>query len=150
MTDECPVEPDRESELTRLERHQTDAGLDVDADDLLGRGRGDFLDVHAAGGARHHHRLASCAIEDEAQVQLAVHPQPFLDQHTAYDTTLGSGLVSDEGHADHRGGDLPRLLRRFRQLDPATLAPAAGVNLRLDDHDVSAEPRRNLGRFSSG
>ena len=51
----------REAELPRLERHQADARLDVDLDDLLGRLGGDLLDVHAAGGAGHHHRACPAA-----------------------------------------------------------------------------------------
>ena len=71
----------REPELPRLERHEADARLDVDRDDLLGRLRRHFLDVHAAGGARHHHRLARGAIEHDAQIELARHLQAFLDEH---------------------------------------------------------------------
>ena len=76
-----PSSPMRKAELARLERHEPDAGLDVDANDLLGRLRRDFLDVHAAGGARHHHRLAGRAIEHDAQIELARHLQPFFDEH---------------------------------------------------------------------
>ena len=42
---------------------------------------GDLLDVHAAGRAGHHHRLARRAIEHDAQIQLARHLQTLLDEH---------------------------------------------------------------------
>ena len=37
---------------------------------------------------------------------------------------------------------------RFRELDAAAFAAAAGVNLRLDDDNAAAEPLGDCGRFS--
>ena len=101
--------------------------------------RGDFLDVHAAVGAGHDHRLAGRAIEHDAEIQLARHLQAFFDEHARDDAPFGTGLMRDERHADHLARELLGLLRRLRELDAAALAAAAGVNLRLDDDDVAAE-----------
>ena len=101
------------AELARLERHDADARLDVDADDLLRRLLGDLFDVHAAGGAGHDHRLAGRAIEHDAQIQLARHLQPFFDQHAPDDAPFGAGLMRDERHADHRARELLGVLGRF-------------------------------------
>ena len=54
--------------------------------------------------------------------------------------------MGDQGHAEDLVGELADLLDRARQLDAAALAPAAGVDLRLDHPDGPAEgPRRLLG-----
>ena len=91
LVDLRAVEADAEAELARLERHEADARIDVDADDLLRRLRRDLFDVHAAGGARHDHRLAGRAIEHDAQIELARHLQPFFD--STRPTTRPSGPV---------------------------------------------------------
>jgi hypothetical protein len=82
------------------------------------------LDVHAAGGARHHHRLAAARSSTMLRVQLARHLQAFLDEHARDDAPFGAGLVGDERHADHRARSV-RPRRRARELDAAALAAAA-------------------------
>ena len=57
--------------------------IDVLAQDLLGVRRRDLLDVHAAGGAGDDDRARRGAIDDDAEVELALDLQPFLDQHAA-------------------------------------------------------------------
>ena len=138
------VEADGEAELPRLERDEADAGLDVDLDDLFRRGRRHFLDVHAAGGAGHHHRLPRRAIEHEAQIQLARHLQPFFDEHARDDAPFGAGLMRDERHADHVARETLGLVGRLGQLDAAAFPASAGVDLRLHDDEVSAETTRDF------
>ncbi len=48
--------------------------------------------------------LPDDAVEHEAEVQLARHLQTFFDEHATDDAPLGSGLMGDERHADHRLG----------------------------------------------
>ena len=141
------VETDAEAKLPRLEGHEADARIDMDAHDLLGRLRGDFLDVHAAGGARHHHRLAGGAIEQQAQIQLALHLQSLFDQHASDDAAFRTGLVRDQRHADHLARNRLGFVGRFRELDAAAFAAAAGMNLRLDDDDRAAETARDRAGF---
>ena len=116
---------------------------------LLGGRGGHFLDVHPARGARHEHRLAGRTIEHHAQVELALHLQAFFDEHAPDDTPLGAGLVRDERHADHLFRDRLGFVGRLGELDAAALSAAAGVNLRLDDDDMSAETTGDLARFGS-
>ncbi len=149
LVDLRAVEADRKADLPRLERHQPDARLDEDLDDLLRRRGGDLLDVHAAGSARHHHRLAGGAIEHEAQIQLARHLQTFLDEDTRHDAPFRAGLMRDERHAEHLAGDALGLVGRSRELHAAALAAAAGVNLRLDDDELAAEAACDLARLGA-
>jgi hypothetical protein len=53
--------------------------VDLDADDLLGRLLRDFFDVHAAGSGRHEGDTAGVAIEQQAEVQLALDLRAGLD-----------------------------------------------------------------------
>ena len=55
--------------------------------------------------------------------------------------------MRDQRHAEHRFGELFGLAGRFRQLDAATLAATAGVDLRFDDRDVASETPGNLARL---
>ena len=87
------------------------------------------------------------AVDDDAQVELAVDLRAFLDEHAAHLLALGAGLVRDERHPDHLLGELLGLVGRLRQLDAAALAAAAGMNLRLDDDDVAAEAAGDLAGF---
>ena len=83
--------------------------------------------------------LPGRAIEDDAEIQLALHLEAFFDQHAPDDAPFGTGLVRDERHADHRARQLLRVLRRLRELDAAALAAAARVDLRLHDDNAGAE-----------
>jgi hypothetical protein len=128
-----------------------------DAHDLLRRLGGDFLDVHAARGAGHHHRLAGGAVEQHAQVELALHLEALFDQDASHNPPFGAGLMGDERHAEHLDREVFGLVRRLGQLDAAALAAAAGVDLRLDDDDRGAETPGNVaglggrkGHFAAG
>ncbi len=100
--------------------------------DLLGRLRGDFLDVHAALGARHQHDALRAAVDDHADVELLLDVGALLDQQPAHLLPAGAGLVRDELHAEDLAGALLHLVERVRELDAAALAAAARVDLRLD------------------
>ena len=116
------------------------AGSTVLAQDLFRVRRGNFLDVHAAGGARDDDRTAGRAIDQEAQIQLALDLQAFLDEHASDLPAFRAGLVRDERHADHLFRQALGFVGRFRQLDAAALAAAARMDLRLHDDDAGAEP----------
>ena len=76
---------------------------------------------------------AGGAIEHEAEVQLPRNLEPFFDEHARDDAAFGPGLVRDEAHPEHLGGDALGLFGVRRELDAAALASPARVNLRLDD-----------------
>ena len=139
------VEAEREGELARLERHEPDAWRDVFLADGVRRLRRDFLDVHAAGGRRHDDGASHAAVEHEAQIQLALNREALFHQHARHDAPVGTGLVRLERHADQVAGDALGLIDAPGQLDAATLAAAAGVDLRLDDDRAAAEALGDLG-----
>ena len=88
------------------------------------------------------------AIDQDAEIELALDLEPFLDQHAADLLAFGAGLVGDQRHPDHLLRELLDLVERPGDLDAAALAAAAGVNLRLDDATcVAAEPAGDLGGF---
>jgi hypothetical protein len=89
--------------------------------------------------------LAGGAVEQQAQIELALHLQAFFDQHASDDAPLGPGLMRDQRHAEHLDCEVLGLVGRLGQLDAAALAAAAGVDLRLDDHDRAAETPCNFG-----
>ena len=141
------VEADAEAEPPRLERHEADARLDVDADDLLGGLRRHLLDVHAARRARHHQRLARRAIQHEAQVHLAGDLHARFNQDPLHQAARFAGLARDEGHADHLARERLGFVPRLGELHAAALAAAARVDLRLDDDQAAAKAAGDLARF---
>jgi hypothetical protein len=64
----------------------------------------------------------------------------FLDEQPAHLLALRAGLVRDQLHAQDLRGQLRELGGRARELDAATLAAAAGVDLRLDHPQRAAQP----------
>ena len=87
------------------------------------------------------------AVDQDAQIELALDLEPFLDEHAADLLALGAGLMRDQRHADHLLRELLGFVGRLGDLDAAALAAAAGVDLRLDDGDVAAEPLGGVDRF---
>ena len=87
------------------------------------------------------------AVEDEAEVQLAVDGEAFLDQQARHLLAVGTGLIGDERLAEQLARDRLGLFGRLGELDAAGLAAAAGMNLRLDDRNGSAEPLGDVVNF---
>ena len=136
----------REPELPRLERHDADARLDVDA-------RRSSPGVFAATSSMSMppaalaiiDRLAGRAIEHEAQIQLARHLQAFFDQHARRRRGLrGRSGASRASCRACRARCCSASSADLRELDAAALAAAAGVDLRLDDDHAAAEARGDL------
>ncbi len=133
------LEAERERELARLKRSKTGARVNVFLEDALGRLVRDFLDVDAAVLAGHQHWLLGRAVENNAQIELARNAEALLHEDTLDHLALRAGLVGDQAHPDHGGRGRRGGVRALHDLDPATLAAAAGVDLRLDDHRSAAE-----------
>ena len=89
--------------------------------------------------ARDDDGTAGRAVDQHAQIQLAFDLEPFLDEHTSDLPALRTGLVRDERHPDHLFRQALGFIGRFRQLDPAALAAAPRMDLRLHDDDAGAE-----------
>ena len=122
-------------------------GIDRDLVDLLGRLRGDFLDVHAAFAGGHQHHALRAAVDDHADVELLADVRAFLDQQPPHLLAFGAGLVRLQLHAEDRGSRAAHFVERVRELHAAALAAAAGVDLRLDDPDLAAELLRGFDRL---
>jgi hypothetical protein len=80
------------------------------------------------------------AIDQHAEIELALDLQAFFDQHAADDATFGARLVRDERHADHLLRETLRFGGRLASLTPPPLPRPPAMNLGLDDHDIPAEP----------
>jgi hypothetical protein len=129
---------------------ETGDGIDGDAVDGLRGLCGDLLDLHAAGGAGHHHRAAGGAIDEDGEVELALDGHLLLDEDGLHLLALGAGLVGDELHAEDLREDPGGLVGGVGELDAAALAAAACVDLGLDD-DLAAElVRGRPGVFGGG
>src|SRR6185503_10994920 len=112
---------------------KTFARIDEDLVNLIRRVGGDCLDVHAAFGARHQHDALRRAIDDHADVEFLLDVGAFLDQQASDILSARPGLVCDQLHAEDLPGQFAHGVDRLAELDAAALAPAAGMDLRLDD-----------------
>jgi len=84
---------------------EADGGIDGFAEDGFGMLLGNFFDFHSAGGAGHEDGPGGFAVDDQAEIEFALDVQTFFDEQTFYDAADGSGLNSDEIHAQHVAGD---------------------------------------------
>ena len=111
---------------------------------------GDLLDLDAALFADHQDDALRGAIEDQAEIQLAIDGEAFLDQQ-ARDLLAGrAGLIRDQRLAEQLARNRLGFGARLGELDAAGLAAAAGMNLRLDDGDRAAEPLGDVVNFFRG
>src|SRR3972149_5631863 len=108
---------------------EADGGVDGEAVDALRGLGGHLLDVHAAGVGGHYKGEADGVVDDDAQVELAIHLELLLHQNAIDQAPLGPGLVGDELHADDLAGGLAGLVGRIGELDAAAPAAAAGVEV---------------------
>src|SRR5205814_6590979 len=97
------------------------------AEDLLGRPRGDLLDVHAAGLGGHHHVRAPAAVERDREVKLALDRRRLLDEHRAHLEALGRRLRRPEPHAEDLLGRAFAFRPAFADLMPPRLPPPPGL-----------------------
>ncbi len=113
--------------------------VDREGVDLFGGGVRHFLDVHAPFGGGDHRHAAGLAVHQQGEVQFLGDRGAFLDVEAAHQAALGSGLVGDQGHAQHAGRFRANLVDGLAHLDPAALAAPAGVDLGLHHPDRSAQ-----------
>ena len=140
------LEAQPEGQLAAMKRLHADGGVDGDFEDLLRGLGGDLLDLDPAFGGSHHGDARGGAVDQHAEVKFTGDVAAFLDIDAIDHLARGAGLMGDESHAQHVPGRGDGHLGRFDELDATALAPAAGVNLRLDDPDRAAEfGHRRLG-----
>ncbi len=133
LLERLALEAELEGQLPGLEGQEAGGRVHVFLEDALGRLGGDLLDLDAALGRGHDDGRFAGPVDDEAEVELPGDVQRLLDEDALDPLALGAGLVGHELHADHRGRQGLGLGGRRRELDAAALAPAAGVDLGLDD-----------------
>jgi hypothetical protein len=122
-----------EGDLAGLEAREAQGRIHGHLEDLLRRLLGDLLDLHAALGGGHEGDAAGDAVHEEGEVELPVDVHGIADEDRVDLAALGAGLLGDQVHAQHRLEDLRGLVGIGSELDAAPLAPAAGVDLGLDD-----------------
>ena len=124
--------------------------IDEDLVDSFRRFGGDFLDIHAPLGACHQHHALRSAVDDHADIEFLLDVRAFLDKQSAHLLSLRARLMRDQLHAEDFAGEIAYLSDRLRDLDPATLAAPACMDLRLDHPDLAAECLRGLRRLIDG
>ena len=137
-------EPEAVRERAAMRALQPGGRVDLDTDDLLRRLRRDFLDVHAAGRRGDERDAAAVAIEQQAQVQLALDLRAGLDVDLVDRQPLGPGLLGREPLAEHACRGCRDVADGLDDLDAAGLAAAARVHLRLDHPEAAAEAARGV------
>jgi hypothetical protein len=160
LLDLVAAEAERECDIAPVVGHVSGRGVDGQGQNLLGRLRGDGLDVHAAlGGADEGHPGAG-AIHEAGEIELAGDPGALLYIDALDGLALGTRLVGDEGLAQHHLGVLAHLVDGLDHANAAFVAgvgfleapfaPAAGMDLGLHHPHRAAEGFRRrdglLGR----
>ena len=100
------------------------------SDDLVGRLRGDLLNVHAALAAGHHHHALLGSIKYSAKVNLRLDVGSLINQHLLDRQTL------DIHPEDGVGGGLC-FFGRSGKFDASRLAAPANEYLALDDYRLT-------------
>jgi hypothetical protein len=131
-----------EAQPKRLMWHQPVARVDGQLEDLLRGLRRDLLDVDPARRAHHQQRPLRFPIHDQAHIGLG--RDVGRGHHHLLD---GESL---DQHAEDSTGVGLRLRRRGRQLHPARLAAAPGVDLCLHHHGAANAPGDRLGLIGGG
>jgi len=120
---------------------------------------GDFLDLHAAFGRGHQGDPAAGAVDQQAEIQLALDVGTFLDIQALDPPALGAGLLGDQHLTQHGGGIATDIVDGLDDPDPALAvgivleaasATAAGMDLRFDDEHRGTEPFGGGGGFVGG
>ncbi len=113
----------------------------------LRRLAGHLLDLDAALRAGHEHDALRAAIDHRPEIEFGRDVAGFLDEHAPYRLAAFVRLVGDQIPAEHPPGGFGRGVGIVDQLDPAGLATAARVDLRLDDPFLAGEFPHGVGRF---
>ncbi len=108
---------------------------------------GDFLDIHAALGARDHGNGPRLSIDEHPEIKLASDVARLLYIYAAHDAAFGPRLMRHQRLAEQLGREIAHVGRDSVQLDAARFAATARMDLRLDDSLRLAERRERSRRF---
>src|SRR5262249_21196652 len=131
-------------------RQNSGRGIDGERDDLFGTRARDLLDIHAASGRNHESNPRAFAIDERGEIELALDARALLDIESMNLLAMRAGLMRDQHGAEQPLGLLANLLFRLHQLDAASLAAAAGMDLCLDDEHRRGEIVRSLDCLFDG
>ena len=109
-----------------------------------------FLDLHAAFGAHHDHRLSRTPVHHQPQVELLGDILGLLHQDLVDHLAFRAGLGRDQRHAQDLVGHLLHFLQGGGNLDAPAFAPASGVDLGLDHKRAFGQGFRHLPGFPGG
>ena len=142
--------PQPKRETPRIKGRQAGSRVDRHPQDLVGRTLRQLLDLDAALGGGDQRDPSGGAVDRQCQIELAGDVAARLDIDPLDLAPFGSGLVRHELFADQRLRRRRDLVLRAHQLDAAGLAAAAGMDLRLDDPNASADAPRHPDRLVRG
>ena len=150
--DKLAAQAERLGQITGLVWLQAEQGIDLQLDDGVGVGLGDFLDIDAALAAGHNEWLGGFAVKQHGEIKLlddllAAGNEQGMDLATGF-----AGLLGDDGIAEHGLGLFMDVIGRFAEVHAAleavlehALAPTAGMNLDLEYDHVVALGEETLG-----
>ena len=120
------------------------------AQDGVGVASSHLFDFDTALLAGHDDVAASCPVEGDAQIQLAGDVTGRLDENLLNFLPRRARLVGDQLHAEDFVGPLPCLLRGTGQLDAASLAATAGMDLGFDNDSTTQVASDGIGLVGGG
>ncbi len=144
--EECGGNAEELRKFARLVGLEAEERVDRDVVDFFGGLFGDGFDVHATFGAGNYDRCGSRAVDEHRDVEFLFDLDGLGDEDLANEASIRTGLVGNEGLAEHFRGEIAGFGRGFAKMDTAleavfkrTLAAAAGVDLGFDDEIFACE-----------
>ena len=141
------LQPQGKSDLASLVVGESDDRINLFLVDRLGILGGDFFNLHTAGLRSHEDQLACCAVQHDAEIQLAIDRGCLFYQQALHLLPLRSGLVSHQLHSQDGLGCIFSGRQVAHHLHAAAFAAASGVNLRLDHDARSAAAQQQSSRI---
>src|SRR6185437_14200816 len=137
----------REGDLPRLELEEPHRGLDRGADQGLGFGPHQFLDLHATVGRGDDAHPLDATVQHDAEVQLPSDLGGLLDVNTVDQLAARAGLLGHQPTAEHGVCDVLHLAVGVADLHATDLAAAPRVDLGLDHPRRPADLGAPVGRL---
>ena len=107
---------------------------------------GNLFNLNAAFGRTNHRDARLGPVQNHCKIELARNTEALLNQYSPYLATFRPGLMGNQIVAEHGSGFFRGFVRAFYHFDPAALAAAPGMDLRLDDANRATQ----LGGSSLG
>src|ERR1700691_2604842 len=127
--------------------HKARRRVDRERKNFLRIGAGDFLDLHPAFSRGDERDARRRAIDQRREIIFALDIRAFLDIEAMHFLAVRAGLMRHQRRSKQPLRFALHLIDRFDHFDAAGLAATAGVDLRLDHPDRTAEILRRLDGF---